>query len=287
MIDELGNYISAEFGRCDRSSSCGYCKYPQKSNLDVNLYLTQRKVAKLTFIDEPPSTISEWYVQQSLKGYNINMFYQYLCTMYERQDVDSVFAAYNVGTSKFSGGSTVFWQISIENQVRSGKIIKFDDLTGKRIKEPRPLMTWVHKILHLEKFNLKQVLFGEHLLSQFPQKAVCVVESERTVIIMSLKHPNFLWLATGSKQEFKLEKLKVLSGRKVLVFPDTDAFEEWKKKADIISKQLNLNLVVSSYLMNCTIAIDQKKGYDLADFNQIKIDNANLIQPINKTIHSD
>ncbi len=277
VIDDLGNYVSAEFGRCDRSSSCGYYKYPQKKDSELKLDLTQRKVAKFSIKNGPPSIIPEPYFQQSLKGYSINPFFQYLCATFNKQDADNVCAKYFVGTSKLWGGATVFWQISKDNQIRSGKIIKYDTITGKRIKEPRTLMTWVHVILKLKEFNLKQVLFGEHLLSLFPQKAVCIVESEKTAIIMALKHPNYLWLATGSKQEFKIEKLKVLSGRKVLVFPDTDAFEEWKKKAGIISKQLNLNLVVSSYLMNCTIALNHSKGYDLADLKQIDIDNANLI----------
>jgi hypothetical protein len=287
MIDELGNYLSAEFGRCDRSNSCGYYKYPEKSDSNVKLDLTQRKVATLTDKVGPPSSITERYVQQSLKGYKINSFYRFLCNMFTKQEIDSVFATYKVGTSKLWGGATVFWQISIDFEVRTGKVIKFDPLTGKRIKEPRPLMTWVHVILKLKEFNLKQVLFGEHLLPQFPKKTVCIVESEKTAIIMALKYPNYLWLATGGKSEFKTEKLRVLTGRKVVIFPDTDFHKDWTEKSECISKQLNLNLVVSSYLMNCTIAIDQKKGYDLADFKQINLDNANLIQTKNQAINSD
>ena len=287
MIDELGNYLSAEFGRCDRSNSCGYYKYPEKSDSDVKLDLSQFKVVNIPMRSGPPSSIPERYVQQSLKRYSINSFYQFLCDMFNEQDIDSVFATYQVGTSNLWGGATVFWQISKDDQVRSGKIIKFDPLTGKRIKEPRPLMTWVHVILKLKEFNLKQVLFGEHLLPQFPKKTVCIVESEKTAIIMALKYPNYLWLATGGKSEFKTEKLRVLTGRKVVIFPDTDFHKDWTEKSECISKQLNLNLVVSSYLMNCTIAIDQKKGYDLADFKQINLDNANLIQSNNQAINSD
>jgi hypothetical protein len=287
MIDELGNYLSAEFGRCDRSNSCGYYKYPDQSDSDIKIDLTQRKVVKHADKVGPPSSIPERYVQQSLKGYKINSFYQFLCDTFNEQDIDSVFATYKVGTSKLWGGATVFWQISIDFEVRTGKVIKFDHVTGKRVKNPEPLTTWVHKLLPLKQFNLKQVLFGEHLLSKFPKKTVCIVESEKTAVFMAIKHPNQLWLATGGESEFKAEKLKVLRGRKVVVFPDTDFHENWSERAVVISEQLNLNLVVSSYLMNCTIAIDQKKGYDLADFKQINLDNANLIQTKNQAINSD
>ncbi len=277
MIDELGNYISDEFGRCDRSSSCGYFKYPQSSDKTIKIDVALQRIPAPNMKVGPPSTIPNSYVERSLKGYASNPLYQHLSNTFNSEDVDEIFKMYKVGTSKKWGGSAVFWQININFEVHTGKVIKFDPLIGKRIKEPRALITWVHKLLELKGFNLKQVLFGEHLLSQHPQKTVCVVESEKTAIIMAIKHPKYLWLATGSKDELKVEKLKVLFGRKVVLFPDTDFHAYWTEKADFISKQLNINLVVSKYLMNCTIAIDQNKGYDLADFNQINIDLSTLM----------
>lgn len=278
MIDELGNYISDEFGRCDRSSSCGYFKYPQSSDTTIIIDVALQRIPTPTMKVGPPSTIPYCYVEQSLKGYSINSFHQYLSNMFNSEDIDEIFKMYKVGTSKKWGGSAVFWQISANFEVRTGKIIKFDPTSGKRIKDPRPLVTWVHKLLELKEFNLKQVLFGEHLLSQHPQKTVCVVESEKTAIIMAIKHPKHLWLATGSKDELKAEKLRVLIGRKVVIFPDTDFHAYWAEKAKFVTKQFNLNIVVSAYLMNCTISLDQTNGYDLADFNQINMDFSMLIQ---------
>ena len=57
MIDELGNYLSAEFGRCDRSNSCGYYKSPQNSDSYVKLDFTLPNVVNLTRNVGPPSTI--------------------------------------------------------------------------------------------------------------------------------------------------------------------------------------------------------------------------------------
>jgi hypothetical protein len=286
MVDEFGSYISAEFGRCDRSNSCGYYKYPQKSESIVKLDLTLPNVVELHKKEGPPSAIEEKYVKQSLKEYDINSFYLFLSHLFSASQINEVFALYKVGTSKKWNGATVFWQISIDNQVRTAKVIKYDPITGKRIKQPIPLMTWAHKLLKLKDFNLKQVLFGEHLLNQFPIKTVCIVESEKTAIIMAIKHQKYLWLATGGKSEFKADKLKVLVGRNVVVFPDTDFHYDWLDKSASISKQINLNLVVSSFLLNCTIAIDQKMGYDLADLKQINLDCTNLIQLNHEPINS-
>jgi hypothetical protein len=278
MIDELGNYLSAEFGRCDRSNSCGYFNYPQNANSDIKLDLALQNVRHHPKKDGPPSEIPDYYVEQSQKEYGMNAFYQYLITLFAQQDIQRVFALYKVGTSRKWNGATVFWQISVKNQVRTAKVIKYDPKTGKRIKTPRPLMTWAHTLLNFKEFNLKQVLFGEHLLSHFPNQTVCIVESEKTAIIMAIKHPNYLWLATGGIQEFKAEKIKVLMGRNVVVFPDTDFHYDWSQRAKSISKQFNLNLIVSEYLVNCTISLDQSKGYDLADLDQINVDIVSSIK---------
>ncbi|WP_372938062.1 DUF6371 domain-containing protein [Seonamhaeicola sp.] len=39
---------------------------------------------------------------------------------------------------------------------------------------------------------------------------MAIVESEKTAIIMSMFLPDFIWLATGSKGNFKYELLELL-----------------------------------------------------------------------------
>ena len=52
---------------------------------------------------------------------------------------------------------------------------------GKRLKskDGKPLINWVHSALEIPKFNLKQCLFGLHLLND-NVKQVAIVESEKT-----------------------------------------------------------------------------------------------------------
>lgn len=278
MINQNGDYISNEFGRCDRSNSCGYSMYPKINVQEQPIDYSLPKVNVSTIKNKVASTLPNEYVQQSFKRYDINSFFQFLLTIFSKEEINFVFDLYKVGTSKKWGGSTVFWQINIDLEVRAGKVIKFDVISGKRIKDPFSHMTWVHSLLKLNDFNLKQVLFGEHLLNQFPNKVICIVESEKTAIIMAIKHPIYLWLATSGKNGFTFDKLCVLKKRQVVVFPDSDAFNEWNEKAKLISKQINLNLIVSPFVMNCTIAMKQTIGFDLADLIQININKPEQIQ---------
>ena len=52
--------------------------------------------------------------------------------------------------------------------------------------------------------------------------SVCVVEAEKTAVIMSEHFPQYLWMATGGLNELTAVKLFPLRGRKIILFPDTD-----------------------------------------------------------------
>ena len=73
-------------------------------------------------------------------------------------------------------------------------------------------------------------LFGEHLLRQHPDKVVALVESPKNACVGAAAYPEYLWLATGNKTMLKREVLEVLRGKRVVAFPDEDAFDEWKEK---------------------------------------------------------
>ena len=117
-------------------------------------------------------------------------------------------------------------------------------------------------------FNLSQCLFGEHLLKIYPTKNVAVVESEKTAVIASAVYPQYLWLATGGKFAINAEKMKVLAGRNVILFPDTDTTGEtynyWKDKA----KELTYCkcIVVSDVLERYATSAEHIKKIDIADW---------------------
>ena len=102
-----------------------------------------------------------------------------------------------------------------------------------------PLPAWLQAYQTNE--SKVSCLFGEHLLSKYPNNPIALVEAPKTAIYGTLylgqpEHPkNFIWLAVYNKSSFSFDKLKVLRGRTVYVFPDLskdgNTFKEWETKA--------------------------------------------------------
>ena len=101
-------------------------------------------------------------------------------------------------------------------------------------------VTWLHALDRLER-PLPLPLFGEHLADALPFAPLCLVESEKTALIAKLWRPDCTWLATGGKSLFTAERLRVLSGRTVLVWPDADAVGEWMDKAALLGPELGMH----------------------------------------------
>jgi hypothetical protein len=78
-----------------------------------------------------------------------------------------------------------------------------------------------------EDWKNADALFGEHLLDRFPDKTIGLVESEKTALVADAVFPHYLWLATGGATRNLDRAIAVLSGRRVVVFPDADVVEKW------------------------------------------------------------
>ena len=63
--------------------------------------------------------------------------------------------------------------------------------------------------------------------AKYPDKDICIVESEKTAILCSLLYPDKLWLATGGCSGLTKDKLTPLKGKSILVFPDSGTFYKW------------------------------------------------------------
>ncbi|MBD0778245.1 hypothetical protein HPE56_10610 [Maribacter sp. ANRC-HE7] len=164
------------------------------------------------------------------------------------------------GTNHFWDNSTVFWQIDEQERIHAGKVMLYNPETGKRIKEPYPHINWIHNVDKEHTFNLQQCLYGRHLLTSDYDKTVCIVESEKTAIIMSIHCPQHLWLACGSKQNLKPGLFEGLQSRDIVLFPDKGEFNDWKAKGAKI-EGLVKSLSISRYVedTNCS------DGQDIAD----------------------
>lgn len=177
-----------------------------------------------------------------------------------------LFQKYQVGTANYyCSGCTIYWQVDDSEKVRSGKIMLYDRVTGKRIKKPYNHITWVHSILY-DNYNLKQCFFGEHLMQSNTTLPIAIVESEKSALIASCYLPQYLFLASGGKHGcFSAENYEKFVGRKVVLFPDLGAIELWEKKAEQM-RELGIEVVVFDFLERNATPEQIREGYDIADF---------------------
>ena len=59
---------------------------------------------------------------------------------------------------------------------------------------------------------------------------MCLVESEKTALIMAACHPEHIWLATAGSGGLSLEKMDCLRGRRVTLFPDSGCYDKWNEQ---------------------------------------------------------
>jgi hypothetical protein len=209
------------------------------------------------------SFIPDELFKASLKAHETNQFVKFLIDLFGVEVASNLVSDYFIATSKHWEGATVFWQIDREGKIRSGKIMLYSPATGKRVKEPFNHIQWVHKALQMPEFELRQCLFGEHLLKD-TLKPVAIVESEKTAIIASVYLPEFIWLAVGSLTSLNAEKCSVLKGRSIVLFPDLNGFEKWSSKAKELSHLATFT--VSDLLERKATEEERKQGFDIADY---------------------
>lgn len=276
-VDEQGEITFPEnVGRCDHEGRCGTNYTPsmyfqdnpgakEHQSKDYPLYTRSIPLIK-TERPKPVSFIDDSVVTKSLKHYEINPLYQYLCGIFGEKETANLFSLYSIGTSTKWGGSTVFWQKDMNGKFRTGKIMKYDKDNGHRIKEPVAYVGWAHSEMKLENFHLMQCLFGEHLLPVYPDIPVMIVESEKTAIICRHFMPDYLWLATGGKNGcFNADTMQVLKGRDVILFPDLGAYSQWCEKVPML-KNICHTVSVSDYIEGIATDLQREAGWDIADF---------------------
>ena len=289
-VDPDANPLHETVGRCDHESSCGYHRTPRQYFHDHPQHRPEHGHDRHHCHPERPSVIpSERSESRDLLHYRharpdraspgiipqnlipppsgTNHLTTYLKTMLPSSAIDRIIADYRLASTPDQ--AIIFLQIDKAGQCRTGKIMQYDPNTGHRIKDPdKPgRINWLHSILKRRKqlpsdWQLTQCLFGEHLLLQHPDKTIALVESEKTAIICSAMMPQYLWLATGGKSQFN-SRLTALKGRKIIAFPDIDAYHDWlRRTADFP----HLDLKVSDLLEKHTTQEDRAAHIDLADW---------------------
>lgn len=266
--------IDKTVGRCNHESGCGYHYTPKQFFID-NPVEKERFVRPVQQkpIQKPQREIGYipfQYVEKSA-SYNSSFVY-FLCGLFDRYSLESptierLMQDYALGATK--DGSIIYWQIDTKGKVRTGKVMKYDPNTGHRVKDGGGI-NWIHAMMKKQgllpdDYHLVQCLFGEHLLKIYPTKVVALVESEKSALIASGVYPDYVWLATGGKSQLSIDKLKVLQGRTVVMFPDVDGFEYWSNKAKEV-EAIGCKVVVSDLLEKNATDEDRANKIDIADW---------------------
>lgn len=247
----------------------------QRAGIDTNQFYTEEQASVQCATNVKKKEIRQFctipfrYVEESASS-NSNFIY-FLCGLFDKDTTESptiekLIQEYAIGATK--DGAVIFWQIDAHGKVRTGKVMQYNKETGHRIKEAGAVQ-WIHTTMKKKgllpaEWELTQCLFGEHLLSVYPQKSVCLTESEKSAIIAAGVFPQFNWLATGGKSNMSMEKLSILRGKQVVMFPDIDAYPYWREKAEEMRKA-GINVVVSDLLEKSATDTDRAKKIDLAD----------------------
>lgn len=249
---ETKHYLESQYGRCDRESSCKFHHSPKQIHFLNNCFEPSPQKTK--------SIINSSEVTRFGRKFKRNNFIQFLRIHFTDEEVVSVIQKYLIGTSDHWEGATLFWQINELNQTVTGKVMLFELSSCKRVKKPYNHINWMHKILKIPNFELQQCLFGLHLINESKGQSIAIVESEKTAIIMSLFLPNYIWIATGSKGNFKRELLEPLKPFSLIVFPDKSEYEDWNNKTKQLANE-GFNIKCSNYIEKKEVP----DGTDLAD----------------------
>lgn len=260
---ETGEVVADIVGRCNRVDKCG-CHYTPRQYFDDNGKEPERNMV-YTHKSGPPilpvSYIDNEIFYDTLSCFHYNSFVIYLHKLFSFDIVSAIVNLYMIGTSHlYNGESVIFWQIDAAGNVRTGKLMKYDD-TGHRIKS---INDWAHSVLNIDNFNLQQCFFGEHILKYAKGYTVGIVESEKTAMILSAQIPDLVWLASSGADGITNDKVKALKGWKVILFPDASKdsriYKKWKEKADKFGFQ------ISDYLEQHASDIEKVNGFDVADY---------------------
>ena len=306
---ETGDYLPEQYGRCDRESNCSYHLNPYLDGYAKAIWEQQQdnrselpnnwkpKQKKVTPKPQPETVFFDFETfKQTLQPqrYEKNTFIQNLFYRvqfpFEFDEVTKVVQLYRLGTvaNGYRAGANTFPFIDIKDNIRAVQVKQFDEqnhTTGTdflhsiiekhHTRNNKPLPEWLEAYTKQDKRI--SCLFGEHLLSKYQSNPVALVEAPKTAVYGTLYFglpetaESLIWLAVYNKSSFSFDKLKVLQGRFVYVFPDLskdgNTFKEWETKAKEYESLLPGTRFIFSYLLEqLAPERDKIEGNDLADY---------------------
>jgi len=275
---KTGEYLADDVGKCDHLNSCGYHKTPSEffrenpdkrpkedrpmteqryysrsirsrdaDKLREHLLSEQRKAAEK--IDEikklSKGMIPDRWVTGAEKRKEKNILLGHLREIFG-DEADKSWERYRVGTT--TQGECIFWQIDENNIIHAGKIMAYGQDGHRLQSENGSQVSWIHSRTNIPGYKLTHSLFGGHLLNEYPDRIVVIVESEKTAIMLDAYdrcsgNSEALYVAVGGCGNFSTSSesmvlLSPLKERQIALMPDCGKENEWADTAEKLTDYL-------------------------------------------------
>jgi hypothetical protein len=197
-------------------------------------------------------------VKDSVVCSTVNNLLHCLKLQYGDKKVDCIQKLYYIGVT--NDGGTIFWNINKDLKVQKSKICYYKK-NGKRTSK--------FKVPYKNEDGYYSCLFGEHLLDEY-DKPIVLVESEKTAIVCAINFPDYNWLSYGGINGMTNDKMKVLSGKSILIVPDlSENARSIAEKKVLQLSELQIDAKIWDIGKGLTDIELKAKGYynlDLEDF---------------------
>ena len=268
---QTGRYIADDVGICNRIDKCGYHKRPS----DVLGYNTTLvPISKEIYIKPTTAsnsdicTIDISFMHESLSRPNC-AYLRWLEGIVGKSNCHKLKILYHIGSTE--DDRVIFWQVDHKHRIRTGKVMRYNEQTGRRVKEGSGNCSWVHtefkKELQLpDNWQLTQCLYGEDLIKHAGNRPIAIVESYKSAHIGTAFLGDYLWTSVDNLNGLSVNRLSALKGKNVVLFPDTGkGYELWRAKIDSIASEVGFNWSISDWLLKNTTIEQQEDGLDIAD----------------------
>jgi len=305
-IDSLTEeQLPDKYGKCERVESCGTWVKPWEDGF-TKIWFRERthQGSYKNYVRAKPAPV--YIPKETLLGtlcadrYVKNIFIQNLLENvsypFEVEEIERVVSMYRIGTvsSGYMTGATTFPFTDIRGNVCAIQVKKFDHF-NHTLGSPIP----IHKLIqlfhkkkgtsipdwleaYLKQNKVFTCNFGEHLLRMYPNNPVGLVESPKTAIYATLyfgfpDDPSAkIWIAPGSRDWFNIDRVKVLQGRDVYVYPDLSkdgsTHQTWREKCWKFERLMPGTLFQVDNLLERNASMQARyAGHDIADV-LIKLD---------------
>lgn len=114
MDNQTAEHVNDGVGKCNRLVKCGYYYTPKQyfddNNISFDTTVSQKFTKRIRSKPKPKTSfIDDKVMQKSIASKSPNYFMDYLASLWDYEVACSLVDKYNIGTSKYWQGATVFW----------------------------------------------------------------------------------------------------------------------------------------------------------------------------------